>query len=383
MLHISQDTIRYYMELGLIVPGRHGNLYDFSGDSIEDIRWIHKLKEMGFLLKEIQKVLSLRRTSNWVEPQEIAEYLILLDKKKKSLRGEIENIKEEIIRIEEEEKSFTIETAGDKVLVGVPLKALEYLRCPFCQEAFAVEQVQMNSRYIYNGKLTCSCGYALEISDGIVLSPGAADESDGGADLEREKYKDLPASVVTMLQRSYNFLLHRVSGLQLYDRVVMETDINEFFYLYTHFRKIENRVLFIITDRYPQVLRMYKERIEYLKLDLDILYLADGSGNYPLKKESVDLFIDYFSSNYCKVRRGESLPGRMTEYLKENGEMIGCYFSGKDRERFFDKKQFLGDIREKGYALVKERTIDCPVEVGKENQLLLYESKRQANNREG
>ncbi len=149
------------MELGLLVPGRHGNLYDFSEDSIEDIRWIHKLKEMGFLLKEIQKVLSLRRTSNWVEPQEIAEYLILLDKKRKSLRKDIENIEDEIARIEEEEKSFTIETAGDKVLVGAPLKALEYLRCPFCGEAFAVEQVQMNSRYIYNGKLACSCGYAL------------------------------------------------------------------------------------------------------------------------------------------------------------------------------------------------------------------------------
>ena len=89
MLHISQDTIRYYMELGLIVPGRHGNLYDFSGDSIEDIRWIHKLKEMGFLLKEIQKVLSLRRTSNWVEPQEIAEYLILLDKRKNPCAGRL------------------------------------------------------------------------------------------------------------------------------------------------------------------------------------------------------------------------------------------------------------------------------------------------------
>ena len=28
-----------------------------------------------------------------------------------------------------------------------------------------------------------------------------------------------------------------------------------------------------------------------------------------------------------------------------------------------------------GYALIKERTIECPVEVGKGNQLLLYESK--------
>ena len=365
------------MELGLLVPGRHGNLYDFSEDSIEDIRWIHKLKEMGFLLKEIQKVLSLRRTSNWVEPQEIAEYLILLDKKKKSLREDIENIKDEIARIEEEEKSFTIETAGDKVLVGVPLKALEYLRCPFCGEAFAVEQVQMNSRYIYNGKLACACGYALEIRDGIVLSPGAADEVDGGADLEREKYKDLPASVVTMLQRSYNFLLHRVSGLQLYDRVVMETDINEFFYLYTHFRKIENHVLFIITDRYPQVLRMYKERIEYLKLDLDILYLADGSGDYPLKKESVDLLIDYFSSNYRETARGESMHRQIFKYLKRDAEITGCYFSGKAGERQFDKRQFLEEMRENGFALIKERIIDCPVEVGKDNRLLMYESRKE------
>lgn len=28
-----------------------------------------------------------------------------------------------------------------------------------------------------------------------------------------------------------------------------------------------------------------------------------------------------------------------------------------------------------GYALIKERTIECPVEVGKGNQLLLYEVK--------
>lgn len=364
------------MELGLLVPGRHGNLYDFDQDSIEDIRWIHKLKEMGFLLKEIQKILSLRRTSNWVEPQEIAEYLILLDEKKKSLGLEIENIKEQITRIEEEETSFAMETAGDKVLIGLPLKALEYLRCPFCQESFAVEQVQMNSRYIYSGKLTCSCGYQLEINDGIVLTPYAADESDGCADLGREKYKDLPASVVTMLQRSYNFLLHRILGMPLYDKVVMETDVNEFFYLYTHFRKIENKVLFIITDRYPQVLRMYKERIEYMKLDLDILYIADGSGNFPLKKNSVDLLLDYFSSNYRRAGGMESMPDRILGVLKEDGEIIGCHFSGKDKGKTFDKKEFLKEMKDKRYEILKERIIECPVEIGKGNQLYLYESKK-------
>jgi len=48
------------MELGLLVPGRHGNLYDFSEDSIEDIRWIHKLKEMGFQLVTVSELASYR-----------------------------------------------------------------------------------------------------------------------------------------------------------------------------------------------------------------------------------------------------------------------------------------------------------------------------------
>ena len=131
----------------------------------------------------------------------------------------------------------------------------------------------------------------------------------------------------------------------------METDINEFFYLYTHFRKIENRVLFIITDRYPQVLRMYKERIEYLKLDLDILYIADGSGNYPLKKGSVDLLIDYFSSNYRETCRGESMSGRMLEYLKGKRRDYRLLFLRKNEGRIFDKKQFLEEMKGNGYAL--------------------------------
>ena len=39
--------------------------------------------------------------------------------------------------------------------------------------------------------------------------------------------------------------------------------------------------------------------------------------------------------------------------------------------------QFLGEMKENGYALIKERIIDCPVEVGKENRLLMYESRKE------
>lgn len=364
------------MELGLIVPLRDGSLYNFTEDCVEDIHLIHKLKEMGFSLKEIERVLSLSRRTNWVEPQEMAEYLMILDEKKEALNKQIEEIHLELAKIEKEQEEVSLSNAGDKALIGVPLRALEYLRCPHCAQSFSVEDVQMNSRYVYSGSLCCSCGYRLIIRDGIVLTQDICDkeeESNSDADLTREKYKDLPASVVTTMQRTYNFMLHRIRTLLLTDKVVLETQIDHFFYLYTHFRKIENRTLFIITDRHEAVLRMYKERIEYMKLDLDILYVTEGSAGLPLKAESVDLRIDYFSANAGYGQTGQYFSAQNEKCMKMGGEVIGCYFVGTVGERSFLEGGFRELMRENRYQLLREREIACPPELGEKNSLFLYE----------
>lgn len=364
------------MELGLIVPLRDGSLYNFTEDCVEDIRLINKLKEMGFSLKEIERVLSLSRRTNWVEPQEMAEYLMILDDKKEALKKRIEEIHIELKKIEKEQEEVSLSHTGDKALIGVPLRALEYLRCPHCSQAFSVEDVQMNSRYVYRGSLCCACGYKLVIQDGIVLTPDrceAETQEASGADLTREKYKDLPASVVTMMQRTYNFMLHRIRALSLEDKVVLETRIDHFFYLYTHFRKIENRTLFIITDRHESVLRMYKERIEYMKLDLDILYVTEGSAGLPLKSGSVDLRIDYFSANACYEQSGQYFFRQNERSMKKGSEVIGCYFSGTEKARSFSDRDFRAFMCGSRYRLLKEREIECPVEAGEKNRLFLYE----------
>lgn len=363
------------MEMGLLIPGRQGNLYDFSEDAAEDLRWIYKLKHMGFSLKEIQKILALRRISNWVEPQEIAEYLILLDEKKHCLEHKITEIQTEIAKLEEEKQHFASLAAGRQTLIGVPLKALEYLRCPYCGEAFAVADVQMNSRYIYNGRLTCPCGYQMEICDGILVTPDAVCDGEEQGDINREKYKNLPAAVITMLQRSYTFLLHRLQEKTLENRLVLEPDINEFFYLYTHFRKLDTRALFIVTDRYPQVLRMYKERIEYMKLDLDIVYLA-AERHFPIKKNSVDLLIDYFTSDYWSRTGKGFFPEQMEGLLKGHGEILGCCYSEGGAKNPEVSSGFLRTLKKQYYALQKDRRIPCPKEVGEESELLLYAAVR-------
>lgn len=45
------------------------------------------------------------------------------------------------------------------------------------------------------------------------------------------------------------------------------------------------------------MVKLYKERIDRLNLDLKILYICDCSFAYPLKPETIDIFIDFYSSN--------------------------------------------------------------------------------------
>jgi DNA-binding transcriptional MerR regulator len=51
---LSKDTIRYYEKINLIEPAIHHKQRDYSGEDIEKVQTIIKLKDTGFSLKEIK-----------------------------------------------------------------------------------------------------------------------------------------------------------------------------------------------------------------------------------------------------------------------------------------------------------------------------------------
>ncbi|MEG1824598.1 MAG: hypothetical protein RR501_07455, partial [Cloacibacillus sp.] len=66
--------------------------------------------------------------------------------------------------------------------------------------------------------------------------------------------------------------------------------------------------LYIITDKYPELVAIYKGLIDKLGLERDILYVATASSLLPLKENSVDLYIDFDSANeYALFHKGYSL----------------------------------------------------------------------------
>ncbi|MDK2807355.1 MAG: hypothetical protein PWP24_84 [Clostridiales bacterium] len=68
--HTTIDTIRHYIELGLLLPEKSGAVYDFDERCQDDLEEIFSFKEMGFSLQDIKFILYFKRLAKLTSYQE-------------------------------------------------------------------------------------------------------------------------------------------------------------------------------------------------------------------------------------------------------------------------------------------------------------------------
>lgn len=323
---VTKDTIRYYVEKGLLIPFKKGAQMDFSEREKNDLLYIQRMKQMHFTVREMQEVLTLRRLSNLIEPDTIAAYERILKQKKTEIVTEISELKQAYRMVEQELREFRVGRENGGQPLGVPLRALELLCCPHCKKQLRVSGAQITGRYIESGELSCDCGYRAKISDGIVDTGNRYTGQYDSPDLTRGLYRDVGEEFVTGIQRCSDLVMDRLTEEVLDGRVVMETNINGYFFLYNHIRELEPRCLYIITDRYPEMLAMYKRLIETLGLELDLLFIADDSEFFPLQEGCVDLLLDFYGSNEQVLYKQNSFIQTYGKYLKEDALVLGALF---------------------------------------------------------
>ncbi len=57
---LPAKTIRYYEEIGLILPDRKANSYrDYSDDHVHKLRFIQRARSLGFSVEDCRQLLSL------------------------------------------------------------------------------------------------------------------------------------------------------------------------------------------------------------------------------------------------------------------------------------------------------------------------------------
>lgn len=323
---VSKDTIRYYVQKGLLIPAKSGAQMDFTEREYQDMLFIQKMKKMQFNIREMQEIFTLRRLSNFIEPDTIQAYQRMLDEKQRTLLENIHLLQNAYQTVEAEKKELSESCPGKKHVSGVPLKALSLLCCPHCGKQLAVENAQISESYVLTGELKCGCGYRAFIADGIVQTGEEYHGAYDKPDLKRGLYRDVGEEFVIGFERSSDLVWNSLQELGMKGKVVMETNINGYFFLYNQVRRLERDCLYIITDRYAQMLLMYKDLIETLGLDLQILFIADDSGNLPLKEGCADILLDYYGSNEQVLYRKESFIQRYQKYISDSAVVFGAIF---------------------------------------------------------
>lgn len=325
------STIRYYIRTGLLVPNSEGAQYYFDERDHCVLMKIAQFKRWGLPLETIHRLLSLERVSSSVEQDIQQECIELLRAHQKALEEACERQRQHI-----EEIDALIDDIGRGLarpveaahMTGVPLQALSLLCCPHCGAALQISSTNMDARYIYEGALSCVCGYTAQIHEGILYTDCEDDYPNDAPDIDRDLYRSAPSELVSLIQKSYNWMESRIRELSLADgSVVLETHMNSFFYCYKQLDPRYPKDINIVHDKFPAVVAMYKRYLDRLGLHPNILYLTGSDrAPLPLRPGCVDLLIDYNSTNEYGIYSHKFYLDKMHPYLKPSAHVAGTYY---------------------------------------------------------
>ena len=326
MCDVTKDTVRYYVNIGLLIPRMQGSQMSFAEREYEDFHYIQKLKDMRFNIKEIRAFLCLRRMSNMIEPATIDECVELLGAKKESLSEEMKTIENSIHLIEEEIENFEKRKNAEKSdRTGVPISTIPLLVCPHCRQHLNIENAVINFKYIYEGDLSCSCGYHARIEDGIVKTENIYEGTHDWPDLHRKLYREIGEKWEIYTQKCTDMLIEQLDAQDWGGRVILEANINGFFFTYNYLHQMPKNCIYIIIDKYQEVLAAYKELFEQLYPGLDILYIADASEKPPIQDGCVDLFLSFFGENEYSFYHKQTQLEDIHHLLKPDGTVLGVF----------------------------------------------------------
>lgn len=332
LCNVPQATIRYYVHMGMLVPDDSGAQYNFSDREYQDLQLILRMKRQRFSLKEIQDYLVLTRHSNFIEPDTIEACRRLWDGKRQEINAQIAQLQKSLQDIDREILELSHRADGNVRQTGLPLSAVSVLVCPHCGRGLAVDNASIHEDYIYSGLLRCGnldCphGYQAIIEHGIVKTENRYTAPYDSPDLTRGLYRNMVPSFSLAQVKCSDFMCGELEKQPLHGKVILESNINGYFFLYRHLNLIPEDCLCIVTDKFPEMLEMYKSLIEQMGVKNRILYIADAGERFPLRPGCVDILINYFGDNEYQLYHKHSFIADAKRYLKSNAKILGAYIS--------------------------------------------------------
>lgn len=325
--NVKADTIRYYMDLGLLIPKKRNHYYHFGKTCEEDMEIITELKKYRFSLQEIHKFLSFKRVTLLSNKEDYTFVTQMLEEKKEELKGEIKNINLSIRDIDKkvQELNMMHTAAGEKK--GMPFEFLPMLYCPSCQISLDLRNASTRGQQIFMGELFCSCGYRAQIHEGIVITEHINKKSFNPYYIyDKEMLKIIQSSFISLSEKASLWVKEQLTSENLANKVVVETHIDTYVFLNKYVSELDESAYYIFSGSTMPMLKMLKMKIEKTDPGLKILYLLNSGLDLPIKYQTIDYVIDSYSFNEYGLFHRPLPMKTLHSYLKDKSKIIGASF---------------------------------------------------------
>lgn len=325
--NLSESTVRYYMDLGLIVPERIKKQYVFNDQCSKTVEIIKKLKDQDFSLEEIRDLLWLQLISG-VEDLEYNEYYInQLNRKSNTLIEQKTQLEEKLKRIQEEIERISAKEKPKANVLGVPIDFLRYCACPRCNGPLTIDKGQIERNMIIGGELICDCGFAAQIVNGIILVNKSHEEKNK-IDLDRfkEKYiENTDREFIKLIHEAVNWIARTIDFSSLSGKVIMKNNTGIGVCLRNLGHLLPEDSYYIATDNNIEFLKDTKRIMEQKKRKPKLIFICSEFNDIPIADKSVDLIIDKISGSSYDLNKVGFTMNLLKDKPKDGGRWIGTY----------------------------------------------------------
>lgn len=327
------DTIRHYLDLGLLVSEKQGGQYRFTKDDSWDLNKIMELKEFDFSLSEVREVLTFHRLAGELNPEYRKNYLDLLKSKKVFFNKEIERLKELGLSISD--KIIEYELSNDSLIkLGLPVSSIDLLQCPKCSRRLEVFNGKLEKNMIISGVIKCECGFNARIDNGIYIDENDVKEKTLFGNKMPTKKEYLEMASTKYINFYYNGMAKSIDYINKCGeepRYILELDSCVGSFLMQYIDDLPKNATYILNCHDLERISAAKANVELHYKHSNFIFLCCDPSNLPIGKETLDLVVDHGKTSEFFRYHKKELPNIYSQFLKEKGLLVGTY-------RFIDNK---------------------------------------------
>jgi DNA-binding transcriptional MerR regulator/ubiquinone/menaquinone biosynthesis C-methylase UbiE len=363
---LSIDTIRHYMDLGLIVAEKQGGHYYFDERCQNDLEHILELKGMGFSLTEIKIIFHYKNFGKMTDYEKDTYYQSLFLEKYEKIEQEMKSLVEIKGKLKQKLDYLSSRSIGSSSMMGIDYRVLDLLKCLKCGDQLTLQDGLISRNQIMDGKLSCDCGVEYLIESGILRVGDPYKSITGRAPLENnitEYIQETDPMYLENINKGLQWSKRKLGQIDLHNKVILELGSGVGFFLRNIYQELPEDCLYIAVDHNLERHQFLKSLLERTDSKRKFLFICADFLNIPIRNNSVDMVIDHTGTSNYSFGHDTFLLREVDPLVKRNGYLLGSYlafknFSHKSKIEVKYRDNFTASILKKNISELKYQTIE-------------------------